>query len=295
MVRTAARAPDYGRGIVEIDDDGGDLLLGADELIEIIDAPGYQPPVLPVIALQLYELARQPDLDYRRVLRLLEREPLVAARILRLAQSPMYAARVPVASLADALNRLGIEALARIVLEATAGLTLFRAPGYEAAMDSMRRHSTATAYLARAIAHAIRQPTELAFLCGLLHDVGVVACLVVYARPRRGRTPPAFDLVWPVIEPLHQAVSSRLGRLWNLPSPVQQVIADHHLHAPTPKLDPIAGAVFLADTLACELGVGHEAAPESTIVAAVREAIGFPPAALDDLMAYGREVVSAIE
>lgn len=285
----------YGRGTVEIHDDDGDLLLGPDELIALIDAPTYRPPVLPVIALEIYQLSRSRSLDYRQVLRLLERDPMVAALILRRAQSAAYASRTPVTSLADALRRLGVEALSRLVLEATTAMTLFRVPGYEARMDELRRHSTATAYIARAVAHAINQPTELTFLCGLLHDVGIVAGLLVYARPRTAGTPPPFESIWPVVEPSHEAVSGRLARLWNLPAEVQTVLAGHHQPALAPRPDPIACAVFLADTIACELGVGRELAPDPGRVVAVRAAIDFPDAALPELMIYAREVVAQIE
>lgn len=283
----------YGRGTVHIDDDDGDLLLGADELIELIDAPGYQPPVLPAIALEIYQLARSPDLDLRQVLRLLERDPMVAARVLRVAQSPMYATRMPVTSLADALQRLGVEMLARIVLEVSAGLTLFRAPGYEGPMEQVRRHSTATAYLARAVAHATKQPTEPAFLCGLLHDVGIVASLLVFARHRRGRPPPRFEDVWPVVEPLHETVSDRLARLWNLPDDVRRVIGHHHLRGVS-AIDPLAGAVFVGGSLATELGCGLEHVDEPVVIGAVRDALGFPPAAFDELTAYGRSVIAQL-
>jgi putative nucleotidyltransferase with HDIG domain len=289
------QAAGYGRGEVAIEDDAGDLLLGADELIEIIDAPSYQPPVLPAIALEALALSRAPDLDLRQVQRLLERDPMLAARMLRVAQSPAYATRVPVASLGDALRRLGVEAMTRIVLEVSMGATVFRVRGYEGAVDTVRRHSTATAYIARAVAHAARLPTELAFLCGLLHDVGVVACLLVFARPRPGGAVPAFELVWPVVEPLHQGVSARLASLWKLPEEVGRVIGHHHVRPGAPGRNPIAGAVMVADAIACELGVGSEVPPEPAVVQAVREEIGFPDKALAELMTYAQGVVAQIE
>ena len=291
MVRKSAA--NYGRGEVAIDDDVGDLLLGPEELIEIIDAPTYQPPVLPAIALEILAMSRSPDLDLRKVLRLLERDPLVAAKVLRAAQSPLYASRTPVASLDDALRRLGLEVLSRIVLEVALGMTVFRVHGYQDAVDAVRRHSTATAYITRAVAHACRLPTEVAFLCGLLHDVGVVACLLVFSRPRARARTPAFELVWPVVEPLHQAVSGRLAKLWNLPADVQRVIGHHHVR-PGPGLDPIAAAIRIAEALACELGLGSELVPEPAELAALRAQIGFPDAALPDLEAYARTVIAQI-
>ena len=287
-------AAGYGKGVVEIDDAPHDLLLGPDELLAIIDAPDYKAPVLPAIALELLALARSPDLDLRQVLRLLERDAMLTARVLRIAQSPMYASRVAVSSLGDALNRLGLDGLSRIVLEATVGMSVFRVPGFDAAVDSLRRHSTATAYIARAVARVTKIPTEPAFLCGLLHDVGVVACLLIFARPRAGRERPAFDDVWSVVEPLHEKVSGRLAALWNLPLEVRVVIGSHHVR-PGRRLVPMAGAICVADALACELGAGDEAPPDPSITSALRAQIGFPEEALPELMSYAREVIAQIE
>lgn len=291
MRKTAAG---YGKGVLALDDEDAELLLGPEELIEIIEAPSYTPPMLPAIALEILELSRSPDLDLRRVLRVLERDPMVASKVLRVAQSPFYASRVAITSLSDALNRLGVETLSHIVLEATMGMSVFRVPGYEAAVEGIRRHSVATAYAARAIAHASGLPRELAFLCGLIHDVGIVACLLVYARPRPGRRPPSVDLVLPIVLPLHEGVSGRLARRWNLPEEVQTVMRGHHPQ-PGTRPRPLAAVVGLADTLTCELGAGTEPTLEPALATSLRSSIGFPEAALEELTTYTRQVIERIE
>ncbi|MFN0248856.1 MAG: HDOD domain-containing protein [Kofleriaceae bacterium] len=278
-----------------IDDAGFDAYLRSPaELVACFHAPSYRPPVLPTIALEIHELSRRRICDFRDVKRLLERDPMVAAQVLKTAQSPLFATRTPVRSLDDALNRIGLDMLAQIVFEVTMGMTLFRQRGYEAAMDRVRKHSTATAYFARAIAHATKQPTELAFMCGLFHDIGVVACLLVFAKPSPGSGIPTFEEVWPIIDPIHAEVSRLLAQLWKLPPEVQAVLSQDHRPQLNDSGSTLSNTVFVADALAAELGVGLEEGPEPALVDTIRAQIGLSDAVMPDLMTYAKSVATQI-
>lgn len=290
MART--NVPGYGQGVVAIAEPELDIYLAEPrELIARFRAPGYRPPMLPSIALELHALTQRRLCDLRQVLTLIERDPMVAARVLRTAQSTLYATKAPVRSLDDALARLGLETLSQIVFEVTTGMTLFRVPGYDEPMERVRKHSTATAYLARAVARVAGQPTELAFLCGLLHDIGIVACLLVFAQPGPGARAPSFAAAWAVIEPVHPEVSGLLAGLWRLPPELQAAMAQHHLASPDSAL---ARTVFVADAITTQLGVGVEAAPESGWFDLARRQLGVSDALLPELMAYGARVVAEL-
>ena len=294
---SSKRSEVYGKGVVSIDENEALLsLLTPNDLIETFRDPTYRPPVLPSVALELYELSRRVKFDYKHAIRILERDPMVAARVLRASQSPVFASRVPVKSLDDALSRLGIDVLSQIVFEVTAGMTLFRVRGYEPVMERVRRHSTAVAYISRAVAHATKQPTELAFMCGLFHDIGVVACLLVYSGMNKGR-PPVFDDVWPTVGSIHSEVSQLLAQLWKLPDEVDRVLSHHHdpgLHN-RQSPDRLAGAVFVADTIATQLGFGLETLPDPATFASECRAIDLGDAIMPQLMAYAETVVAQIE
>ena len=294
---SSKRSESYGKGVVAIDEDEALLsLLTPIDLIERFRDPSYRPPVLPSVALELYELSRRVNFDYKHAIRILERDPIIAARVLRTSQSPAFASRVPVKSLDDALSRLGIDVLSQIVFEVTAGMTLFRVRGYEPIMERVRRHSTAVAYIARAVAHATKQPTELAFLCGLFHDIGVVACLLVYSGLNKGK-PPDFDDVWPTVCSIHCEVSQLLAQLWQLPVEVHRVLGHHHdpgMHNRQAS-DKLAGAVFVADAIATQLGFGMETPPDPATFDSECRTIALGETIMPQLMEYAQTVVAQIE
>lgn len=71
-----------------------------------------QLPTLSGIALQIIDLARDPDLDMRRLASVLSRDPALTAKVLRVANSPLYGQRRRNSNLRRALMVLGLNATA---------------------------------------------------------------------------------------------------------------------------------------------------------------------------------------
>src|SRR5688572_15151183 len=65
----------------------------------------FRLPVLPAIAAELMGLTTQTEVNFRQVDKIVRGEPLLAARVLSVANSPMFAAGVPVISLRIAMMR----------------------------------------------------------------------------------------------------------------------------------------------------------------------------------------------
>lgn len=145
-----------------------------------IASPGYKPPMLPAVALQVHALSRRPDATPQTILPVLERDPMLAADVLPRASGVDIAGRNPPKSLRDAAMRLGTRGLGGFVLEVALNGRIFRVPGLEEPMRELQRHSTVVAAAARAVAqHAGVDDPDAAELAGLLHDVGVAAGLHV--------------------------------------------------------------------------------------------------------------------
>ena len=79
-------------------------------------APDYQPPVLPAVGMELLELSRRPNIAFSEVEQLLNKDPMIAARVLRVAQSARYSSAAAVRSLRDAMVRIGIEGMGNLCL-----------------------------------------------------------------------------------------------------------------------------------------------------------------------------------
>ncbi len=229
-----------------------------------LNAPGYQLPLLPDMAIKLVELTRRPDTEIMHVVRLMEQDPLIAAKVLAVAQSAFFSRGARVTSLRDAVMRLGMEELGLLFFEITASVRIFRAPGFERYMGSLRRHSSMTAQLARLVCRQISVMDEYAFMCALLHDVGMAAGAAAV-----GKGVPA-DLAWPAILEVHGEIGGILTQAWKLPTDVTLVVEHHHSLHINGFAHPMACAIAIAEWLASEQGFAldgetADARPEAEI------------------------------
>lgn len=215
----------------------------------------YNPPLLPASAMQLLEMSRRPDVSFREVVELLERDPMIAGRVLSVAQSPLYGRGQPVRTLEQALTRLGLTTLSHIFMQVVVTTKIFRVPQYAEPMELLRRHAVVVAHGARLICRSTALDAELAFLCGLLHDVGFALGLIEIASwsPQR---PVPFDALQMPLADVHADVTSIVARSWNLPAEVALVLKHHHSPVVEGRTHPLAAAVQIADAWADELGFG---------------------------------------
>lgn len=229
----------------------------ADRVRAIFASPDYRPPSLPQVALEVLALSHRRDVDLRDIAALVERDLVIAARLLKVASSPLYRGSTPVRSVRDCVQRLGLSTLRDLLLAEGMNLRLFRAgTSYAAALDELRIHATATAHLARLVCNETAIDAEYAFLCGLLHDIGLAAILLAVGDGSRGARPPSLDLLWPIAEAAHAAVGGQVARMWNLPADVALVIEHHGAVLVDGRLHPLVAAVQIAEELAMARGVG---------------------------------------
>lgn len=161
--------------------------------------------------------------------------------------------REQVATVPDALARIGEEGLQEIV-EGAPSFDLFEHAGpWGGAPQSHRVHAVATQRAAARIASelAYQRPDEL-FVAALLHDVGKL--VLVYADARYSGLDVATDLSPERRVELerremgvdHALVGGVLARRWGLPHELAQAIERHHQSTET----GLAGMVRLADMVA---------------------------------------------
>jgi HD-like signal output (HDOD) protein len=242
------------------------------KLLELFRSPDFRPPLLPVVALELLQLVRRPNVRSADIVKLLGHDPLLAGQMLKVAQSPAYAAGDPVRSLDEAILRLGMRRTTDLCLQASLESKVFRAPGYDQVMERLRRHSVFTAELSRLVCRRTVGFDEYAFLCGLLHDVGIAACTL--SLRELSRQPIAFEDAWATISAVHASCSEVLAKLWKLPHDICTVLSLHHTVSIAGRTHPLAAAIAVADCVAQELGLGfHSETHESQLLLNAR-AIG---------------------
>jgi putative nucleotidyltransferase with HDIG domain len=223
-------------------------------LRETLRAPNYDPPLLPKVALDLLELSRDPAVDLKKILVLMESEPLIAGKVVSIAQSAFYSRGAPIETLNEAVTRLGIARLTTVFLEAAMKTAIFESDVFEDPMNELRFHSTATAHVARGLCRSLQLPGERAFLCGLLHDIGIAGCFIVLGQLPEEDQPEDFEEIAAAVREVHEEASAVMGQKWRLPWGVQWVVAHHHSFVVDGRINPLAGIVSLADWLAAEAG-----------------------------------------
>jgi putative nucleotidyltransferase with HDIG domain len=190
---------------------------------------GLELPLLPDIAARVLAACEDEHSDARTLEPLIERDPALAAHLLRVANSAAHGTREALVSLRQAVSRLGLGAIRGIVLAVSLQSRVFRAPGHEAHLKAVWKHSALSAAFAREIARALRRNVEGAFLCGLLHDVGrpvaLQAALAALSGP--GQPLPAQALAAAEGE-FHAALGARLVSGWKLAPWTAVAVARHH-------------------------------------------------------------------
>lgn len=227
---------------------------------EALASSSYRPPVLPSVALDVLALSGQRDVDLAEVVKLLERDPVLAARVLALSQSAQYARRSPVVTLKQAAVRLGLESLTHLVLQAALALRVFRVPGFEAFAGRVNQHATASAHVTRDVCRRAGIPGDHAFTAGLLHDIGLSSTLLLITERAEWRRLP-FTAIAPVLDAVHADVSGLLARRWKLPEPLPTILASHHRASADGVPQPVNAALIVAEQLCWEAGAGVLEAP----------------------------------
>jgi len=254
-----------------------------ERLVLLFRSPEYKPPLLPAVALELIALSRKPNVQFAEVAGCLGRDPMLAAQLLRIAESPVYSRGEPVRSLNDAVVRLGLGRTADLFVRAALEARLLKAPGYDSMMVALRRHSAFTAEVARLVARYATGFDDYAFLCGLLHDMGVAAGILALSDMSSGPSRPDPTLVWHALADIHEASSEALAKVWQLPAEIALVLGLHHRLGDGKHIHPLAAAVSLADHLAEEFGFGLYGECTANSMADVAQSAGLSGQALSKL------------
>lgn len=229
-------------------------------------------PLLPEAAARVVALCQSGDADPRELATTLQRDPALAAHVLRIANSAAFAPAEPIVSLQQAASRLGLTTLGQVALAAALQGRVFDVRGHESWAQALWRHSALTAAWAREICRVRRSNGEAAYLCALLHDAGV-PILLQAATEELGRCESTLprEHLEPILIELHGDAGRRLAELWNMPPCVREAMECHHDAQRALEYGDDVRITALADQLSHLHEHAGEAAPD---VVEVRHACG---------------------
>ncbi len=208
---------------------------------------------LPEVAAELLCLLSEPNCDRIRIGRIIQTDSSLCAKILSLAARERIGFGGSQATIEEAVAHLPIESLREAVLS----VKVFAALNWAIDTDNRRLlprrqlalHSLATACCAEAVAAFVLPPEQrsLAYLAGLLHDIGKTALdetmpksFERLVRQSRDTGAELYAIEQEHLGLDHAALGKRLAEKWQLPEAILSCIWLHHS-------DPTALAATLAD------------------------------------------------
>jgi HD-like signal output (HDOD) protein len=224
------------------------------ELRAHFTSPSYKPPLLPAVAVEVHQLAQRSSADLGKLISVVEKDPLLAARVLKLAHSAASAPTGTISSVRDAVVRIGLRNVADVAWEVALDTRVFRSKAYAGTMEVVRKHSIACAHLARLVASFSSIASEYAFLCGLLHDVGMAAVLLVMGGDDKA-DPLPDGMTADVLRTCHEEASRVVASLWKLPMDIQVVLGNHHAVLVDGVVHPLTAIIALAEQLSRHHGL----------------------------------------
>jgi HD-like signal output (HDOD) protein len=188
-------------------------------------------PPYPAVAMRVQEVMGRKNFGLGEVAELIGADGVLASDILRCANSVMYRRGAPVIDLTQALTRIGVQQVMRLLL-ASGLASSAQALG---PLVPLRRlvwiEGLSGAAVCQELARLRGLRTEDAFTLGLLHDFGkVVTVAGLEAMLEQEKIQESFDRAdWErVVDRLHQPMGLAMAVRWGLPKLVHEVIAGHH-------------------------------------------------------------------
>lgn len=225
----------------------------AQKLVKRVREDSIGVPMLPAAAHKVMAIANDPSAAVRDVERVVASDPLLAARILAVANSARYGG-TRIGSLKNALARLGSGTVRDVLYEAVAQAHIFRGPA-GSGLAAELEHAVAVARIAQLVCERLGIPSGHAFVCGLLHDIGRPIILGLLTKTREELSPADTQIL---VDAAHARVGAEVATRWQLPALVAEVCKNHHRDPTVAGYSQFANMVTVADRIALHLGMGRK-------------------------------------
>jgi len=210
----------------------------------------FQLPALPDMITHLLAVVENENSTFHDMVRTIITDQVLVSRVLKVANSPLYAAGERIDSIHLALARMGMRSILNIAIAfKISALSVPGAP--QAKLKGILDDAIKTAFVASGLARGVRLDPEEAFLGGLMHDLGKT---VIYSL-----APPGVieDAVFEeLVAEMHAEIGALIAKRWHYPDSIGNVIRHHHDCRYGGKLDRMVGVVQVADLLVHH-GVEH--------------------------------------
>ena len=228
-------------------------------------------PTLPQVAFKLIVLISENNSSVREIARLIEDDPPLVAKILRLVNSGYYSLRNEVKNIRQAVVLIGLEELRNLLFALSVFSTFYHIKENEHfSFLKFWKHSAATGKVAAVLSKYLDlNLTHTVFIGGLLHDFGRLVLQLYFQEEYLQAFHysvehhiPLYQAEREALNFAHDEAGYWLAKQWNLPEDLALIIRDHHRVIPEWVKENTAIALVHAGNRITNIwGVGIEPLP----------------------------------
>lgn len=197
------------------------------ELIEDLESGNLQLPTLPEVALRVRDVVDDENASANQIAEIIAQDAALSARLLQVANSPLYRGRQEIDRLSMVVSRLGNK-LVRNLVTSQVMKQMFQATNdmVDKRLRDVWEHSVQVAAIARALAaNTPGVMPDQAMLAGLLHDIGTLP--ILYRAEERDELLDTPGLLDELILRLHTRIGGAILKHWKFPDMLVAVAAEH--------------------------------------------------------------------
>ena len=222
---------------------------------------------IPQVALKVLRIIHNDEYETSKIADEVRKDQVLSARTLKICNSAMFGLRHRIESLEDALVLLGRNRFIQMILSAAVKNYFNQSEfGYSICKGGLYHHAVGNAIITEKIAaHSGSVQPSLAYIAGLMHDIGKVVLdqhiSRVYPYLYREEQNESADLMVmekQIIGIDHTEVGSLLGKRWGLPEIFIDTIKNHHYPENAEKNKELIYMVYISDILMSRFQTGLE-------------------------------------
>jgi len=221
------------------------------------------PPVTMKVLDMLEDEKSQDNVDIRKLAKLIETDASLTLKLIRVANSPLFAVRDYITSVQQAIVILGLNKVTNIVL----GISIFSkflystTPGMQEVLNKYWWHTSSVATVSKSLTKKVGFDfKEKEFIAGLFHDIGKLAMIqydfelfkkMIDLVENEGMSD--YEAEKNIFETTHSLVGAEIAKRWNLPEDFTSIIQYLNKFAAAPSENRNIIAVINLSNMLCEV------------------------------------------
>lgn len=251
---------------------------------------------------KLLKVLDDPAADCNALAEIIRIDSGLTASVIRVSNSAQYAGPVRTHSLSEAVARLGMREVYRLLISIVTAPTLRGPDGAAFGQVDLWHHSLATAVASQVLAERLtKEDPEIAFSAGLLHDIGKTLLVranrkqyVSLLRTCADNNRSVRFAEWERYGMDHADIGGELLRAWNFPERLAAIVAGHHRPEMLSKEHQrLAALVCVGNIVAYKLGVGNGHPPY--VAQPDRDILGMIGLKHETLATYDEEILTRLK